>query len=133
MVWLLVTLTEPDWTTVEAPFGPLSVQLTVLSCSPPGSVSCSPTLPVPISGVVPAFPVGSGEKPEDEQPTCPAAAPAAPTAPRSSALRTTVFRTIALIGVSGGGCASLGGGTWFGKSKRRPSWVHLGFVPQSWW
>jgi hypothetical protein len=43
--WLFDTLTEPLRTTVDAPFGPVIVQLTVLMVSPPGSVSFMPTVP----------------------------------------------------------------------------------------
>jgi hypothetical protein len=46
IVLLDPTGTLPDCTTVGAPLGPVTVQLTEVICSPPGSVSCMPTDPV---------------------------------------------------------------------------------------
>jgi hypothetical protein len=43
---LFAMLTVPDCTTVDAPFGPVIVQVSVLSTCPPGSVSWAPTDPV---------------------------------------------------------------------------------------
>src|SRR5271170_4104592 len=93
-VMLLPTFTVPVLTTVEDPFGPVTVQLTVLICSPPGRVSCMLTEPVPSatgnsaptpSGVT--LPSGVVLVPGDEQPTCAPTIAAAPAAPSSNALR----------------------------------------------
>jgi hypothetical protein len=40
------TVTDELCTTVAAPFGPEIAQLTTLTCSPPGKVSCRLTSPV---------------------------------------------------------------------------------------
>jgi hypothetical protein len=67
IVWLFWTFAVPFWTTVEAPFGPVIVQLTDASDSPPGNVSFMPTDPVPSDGAPPR--AGSLEL-DPEQPTC---------------------------------------------------------------
>src|SRR5580658_1702436 len=88
----------PDCTTVEAPFGPVTVQVTVLICSPPGSVSCMPTEPVFSADEPPPADSGSAPFGPDEQPTCCDAARApAPTAPAKSTLCRIDVRTFALI------------------------------------
>jgi hypothetical protein len=73
---LFWTLSTPDCTRVDAPFGPVMVQLTVLTCCPPRRVSCIPTLPISSRSF--AALLGDGpcdsDVPADEQPT---AAPAA--------------------------------------------------------
>jgi hypothetical protein len=92
--WLFVTLTVPLCATVEAPPGPVIVQLTVLTWSPPGSVSCIPTVPVtdvlggrvPSLGVeVPGEVVSRAPSP-DEQPTSETDTAVTEAAPTSSAL-----------------------------------------------
>src|SRR5580658_1716994 len=40
------TVTEELWTTFVVPFGPVMAHWIVLTCSPPGKVSCRPTLPM---------------------------------------------------------------------------------------
>src|SRR5579862_680815 len=102
-VVLLPTLTVPVCTTVDAPFGPVTVQVTVLICSPPGNVSCIPTEPTPSSDRVPSWLSGpvvlSGAPvPEEEQPTCAPAMAVAPAAPIRSALRIRVFLAFDLMG-----------------------------------
>src|SRR5580693_7879908 len=93
-VVLLPTLTTPDCTTVDAPFGPVTVQLTVLICSPPGSVSCMPTVPT-LSDEPCCVPCGSAlvspsAAPGDEQPICAPAMVATPAALAIRRLRTRI-------------------------------------------
>src|SRR5580698_4325452 len=93
------TLTVPVLTTVEAPLGPVTVQLTELICSPPGSVSCMPTVPVlptegsPVTGSGAPVPVAPG----DEQPIGVQTMALAPMAPSSRTLRAVGERRIDLI------------------------------------
>src|ERR1700689_4801739 len=44
--WLFCRLTEPCWTTVDPPFGPVMTQLAVERISPRGSVRAMPIEPV---------------------------------------------------------------------------------------
>src|SRR5580704_2009339 len=94
------TGTVPLCTTVDAPLGPVTVQLIELTCTPPGRVSCIPTDPVLSAGGLAAVPGGvlpGSLAPGEEQPTWPQDAAPAPIAPSSRALRAVVERRIDLI------------------------------------
>src|SRR5579883_1395548 len=106
---LFPTATEPVCTTVDAPFGPVTVQFTVLMTAPPGSVRSIPTVPVPCAAlpapgsppcVVPCAEAPGAVGPGDEHPTWAPPTVAALTAAASSVLRTSDLRTMALIGAS---------------------------------
>jgi hypothetical protein len=107
-VVLLPTLTEPVWTTLEEPFGPVTVQPIELICSPPGRVSCIPTEPVASAGTPLFFgdsTFSGATAPVDEQPIWALMVVAAPQAPIKSALRTIVFLVGDLIGASSVDCS----------------------------
>jgi hypothetical protein len=104
-VVLFPTLTVPVCTTVDAPFGPVIVQLTLLICSPPGRVNCIPTEPTPSAGGDDCGPstlsgtLPPGETvPGEEQPTCAPPMAAALAAPRRSAFRMSVVLAFDLMG-----------------------------------
>jgi hypothetical protein len=65
---LFATLTVPDCTTVDAPFGPVIVQVSVLMTCPPGSVSRAPTDPMFSAAGVGEDVPAPGCDPLEEQP-----------------------------------------------------------------
>src|SRR6185437_2850379 len=99
--WLFPTLTVPFWTAVDAPPGPVIVQLTAVSWAPPGSVSCIPTLPVPSSDGTDEDPFSPSEPsgpapPVEEQPDWAPAKAAVLAAPRRKAFNSDL-RTMDLM------------------------------------
>src|SRR5580658_6308787 len=94
-VLLSPTLTVPVLTTVGAPLGPVTVQLSEFTCSPLGNVNSMPMLAESAVVAAPGSFEGASIR-ADEQPTCPAISHA-PAALRQIAWSNTHFRTRCLM------------------------------------